>query len=38
VDSEGNLYVAQCGGPRIDKYVPKPGADPSRLIGQPIGR
>ena len=38
VDSEGNLYVAQFGGPWIDKYVPKPGADPSRLIGQPIGR
>ena len=35
VDSEGNVYVAQFGGPGIDKYVPKPGADPSRLIGQP---
>lgn len=38
VDSEGNLYVAQFGGPWIDKYVPKPGADPTRLIGQPVGR
>lgn len=38
VDSEGNLYVAQFGGPWIDKYVPKPGADPSRLIGQPLRR
>ena len=37
VDSEGNLYVAQFGGPWIDKYVPKPGADPSRLIAQPLG-
>ena len=37
VDSEGNLYVAQFGGPWIDKYVPKPGADPPRLIGQPLG-
>ncbi len=37
VDSEGNLYIAQFGGPWIDKYVPKPGADPSRLIGQPLG-
>ena len=37
VDSEGNLYVAQFGGPWIDKYVPKPDADPSRLIGQPLG-
>ncbi len=38
VDSEGNLYVAQFGGPWIDKYVPRPDADPARLIGQPIGR
>ncbi|NKB33271.1 MAG: hypothetical protein GKR91_09245 [Pseudomonadales bacterium] len=37
VDSEGNLYIAQFGGPWIDKYVPKPSADPSRLIGQPLG-
>lgn len=36
VDSEGNVYVAQFGGPWIDKYVPKQGADPSRLIGQPL--
>ena len=36
VDSEGNVYVAQFGGPWIDKYVPKAGADPSRLIGQPL--
>jgi len=38
VNSEGNLYIAQFGGPWIDNYVPKAGADPSRLIGQPIGR
>lgn len=37
IDTEGNLYVAQFGGPWIDKYVPKPDADPSRLIGQPLG-
>ena len=36
VDSEGNVYVAQFGGPWIDKYVPKAGVDPSRLIGQPL--
>jgi hypothetical protein len=36
VDSEGNVYIAQFGGPWIDKYVPKAGADPSRLIGQPL--
>jgi sugar lactone lactonase YvrE len=36
VDSEGNVYVAQFGGPWIDKYVPRSDADPSRLIGQPL--
>ena len=36
VDSEGNVYVAQFGGPWIDKYVPTSGADPARLIGQPL--
>jgi hypothetical protein len=35
VDTEGNVYVAQFGGPWIDKYVPRAGADQSRLIGQP---
>ncbi len=37
VESEGNLYVAQFGGPWIDKYVPRATAEPSRLIGQPLG-
>ena len=37
VDSEGNLYLNQALAHRIDKYVPKPGADPSRLVGQPLG-
>lgn len=36
VDSEGNVYVAQFGGPWIDKYVPRSDADPARLIGQPL--
>jgi len=36
IDSEGNLYVAQYSGPWIDKLVPRPGADPTRLIGQPL--
>ncbi len=38
IDSEGNLYVAQFGGPWIDKYMPREGADPKRLIGQPLGQ
>ncbi|MSR36893.1 MAG: hypothetical protein EXR95_09705 [Gemmatimonadetes bacterium] len=36
VDSEGNVYIAQFGGPWIDKYVAKAGADATRLIGQPL--
>ena len=36
VDSEGNVYVAQFGGPWFDKYVPRADADQSRLIGQPL--
>ena len=38
VDSEGNLYVAQFGGPWLDKYVPRAGADPRRLVGPLLGR
>jgi len=37
VDSEGNLYLNQALAHRIDKYVPKPGADRNRLVGQPLG-
>jgi peptidylamidoglycolate lyase len=36
VDSEGNLYINQALAHRVDKFVPKPGADPSRLVGQPF--
>jgi hypothetical protein len=36
VDTEGNLYIAQYAGPWVDKLVPRPGADPARLIGQPL--
>jgi DNA-binding beta-propeller fold protein YncE len=36
VDSEGNLYVANFSNLKVgvDKYVPRQGADRSRLIGQ----
>jgi DNA-binding beta-propeller fold protein YncE len=33
VDPEGNLYVADYQNYRIQKFVPKPNADRSRLIG-----
>lgn len=36
VDSEGNLYIDVGFNHRIEKFVPKPGADRSRLVGQPM--
>jgi len=35
VDSDGNLYVVDYNNNRVQKYRPRPGADPKRLIGQP---
>ena len=36
VDQEGNVYVASYAGPWVNKFMPKPGADPNKLIGQPL--
>ncbi len=36
VDQEGNAYVASWDGGWLDKFVPKPGADPSRLVGRAL--
>ena len=36
VDEEGNLYVASWDGGWVDKFVPRPGADPSRLVGRAL--
>jgi hypothetical protein len=36
VDSEGNVYIASYDGPWLNKFTPKPGADPSKLIGHPL--
>jgi hypothetical protein len=36
VDQEGNLYVANYDGGFVTKYMPKPGADPNRIVGQPL--
>jgi len=32
VDSEGNLYAAEAFGGRAEKFRPKPGADPAKVI------
>jgi hypothetical protein len=36
VDPAGNLYVASYDGPWLNKFTPKPGADPSKIVGQPL--
>jgi sugar lactone lactonase YvrE len=36
VDQEGNLYVASWDGGWVNKFVPKPGADPARLVGRSL--
>jgi hypothetical protein len=32
-DQEGNLYVAEVFNGRVQKFRPKPGADPAKLVG-----
>jgi hypothetical protein len=34
-DEEGNFYVAEVYSGRVQKFIPKPGADPSLLVGKP---
>jgi hypothetical protein len=36
VDQEGNLYIAEVFAGRVQKFRPKPGADPAKVIGQEI--
>jgi NHL repeat len=36
VDQEGNLYVAEVDSGRVQKYVPRKGANPALLIGPPV--
>jgi hypothetical protein len=36
VDQEGNLYIASWDGGWMDKFVPKPDADPNKLIGRSL--
>ena len=37
VDSAGNLYTAEVWGGRAQKFRPRPGADPEKLIGSFLG-
>jgi hypothetical protein len=34
VDQDGTLYIASYSGGWVDKFVPKAGADPSKLVGK----
>ena len=36
VDQEGNLYIAEVGNGRAQKFRPRPGANPTYLVGRPI--
>jgi DNA-binding beta-propeller fold protein YncE len=36
VDQDGNLYVAEVFNGRIQKFVPRPGADPAKMVGQEV--
>jgi DNA-binding beta-propeller fold protein YncE len=36
VDQEGNLYVAEVGGGRLQKFRPRKGANPAFLVGPPV--
>jgi sugar lactone lactonase YvrE len=36
VDQNGNVYVASWDGGWLNRFSPKPGADPARLVGRPL--
>ena len=36
VDQDGNLYIAEVFNGRVQKFRPRPGADPSKLIGREV--
>lgn len=36
VDQEGNLYTAEVFGGRVQKFRPKQGADPAKVMGQEL--
>ncbi|MEE8094045.1 MAG: 6-bladed beta-propeller [Gammaproteobacteria bacterium] len=36
VDQDGNFYVAEVDNGGVQKYTPRPGANPDFLVGQPV--
>jgi peptidylamidoglycolate lyase len=36
VDEEGNVYTADVCSGRAQKFIPKPGADPAKLVSRPV--
>jgi DNA-binding beta-propeller fold protein YncE len=36
VDQDGNFYTAEVFNGRVQKFRPKPGADPAKVIGQEL--
>jgi hypothetical protein len=36
VDQEGNLYVAEVANGRVQKFRPRPGANPAYLVSKPV--
>ena len=36
VDQEGNVYIASWDGGWMNKFVPKEGGDPNKLVGRPL--
>jgi DNA-binding beta-propeller fold protein YncE len=36
VDQQGNLYVVEVGGGRVQKFTPRAGANPAYLVGPPV--
>ena len=35
-DQEGNFYVAEVNTGRVQKFRPRPGANPAFLVGEPV--
>jgi hypothetical protein len=36
VDQEGNLSIAEVANGRVQKFHPRPGANPKFLVGKPV--